>query len=214
MTVWRCKPIGFASPDGQSLNIDAISEKIKIQSFKDNILQNLRENIIEIFDAELVNFKAQCENLVKKSCADYNKIVDQLQDKLKSKDHIINKLLTIIGDLTSSELKSKDNIIHKIINQNNCEENTYRISKNHSSTKITSDNTQGISDSEKNNSINTIKEQVTTIKENSRSVESNNQRSEKSNDQDSKTKPEKKVSYRNHRRLYVERYSRERHEQG
>ena len=40
--------IGFASPDGQSFNIDAISEKIKIQSFKDNILQNLRENI-EIF---------------------------------------------------------------------------------------------------------------------------------------------------------------------
>ena len=62
--------------------MDAISEKIKIQSFKNNILQNLRENIIEIFDAELVNFKAQCEDLVKKSCADYNKIVDQLQDEL------------------------------------------------------------------------------------------------------------------------------------
>ena len=70
--------IGFTSPDGQSLDMDAISEKIKIQSFKDNILQNLRENIIEIFDAKLVNFKAQCEDLVKKSCADYNKIVDQL----------------------------------------------------------------------------------------------------------------------------------------
>ena len=76
--------IRFASPDGQSLDKDAISEKIKIQSFKDNILQNLRENIVEIFDAQLVNFKAQCENLVKKSCADYNKIVDQLQDQLKS----------------------------------------------------------------------------------------------------------------------------------
>ena len=114
--------IGFASPDGQSLNIDAISEKIKIQSFKDNILQNLRENIIEIFDAELINFKVQCEDLVKKSCADYNKIVHQLQDELKSKDHIINKLLTTIGDLTSTELKSKDNIIHKLINQSNCEE--------------------------------------------------------------------------------------------
>ena len=154
--------IGFTSPDGQSLNIDAISEKIKIQSFKDNILQNLRENIIEIFDAELVNFKAQCEDLVKKSCADYNKIVDQLQDELKSKDHIINKLLTTIGDLTSSELKSKDNIIHKLLNQSNCEENANRISMNQSSTKITSDNTPVINDSEKNNSINTIKEQVAT----------------------------------------------------
>ena len=73
--------------------MDAISEKMKIQSFKDNILQNLRENIMEIFDAELVNFKAQCQDLVKKSCADYNKILDQLQDELKSKDHIIHKLI-------------------------------------------------------------------------------------------------------------------------
>ena len=38
-----------------------------IQSFKDNISQNLRGNIVEIFDTELVNFKAQCEDLVKKS---------------------------------------------------------------------------------------------------------------------------------------------------
>ena len=105
------------------MNIDAISEKINIQSFKDNILQNLRENIIEIFYAELVNFKAQCEDLVKRSCADYNKIVHQLQEELKSKDHIINKILTTIENLTSSELKSKDNIIHKLINQSNSDTN-------------------------------------------------------------------------------------------
>ena len=104
--------IGFASPDGQSSNIDAIYEKIKIQRCKDNILQNLRENIIEIFNTELVNFKAQCEDLVKRSCADYSKIISQLQDELKSKDHITDKLLTAIRDLTSSELKLKDIIIH------------------------------------------------------------------------------------------------------
>ena len=183
--------IGFASPNCQNLNIDTISAKIKIQNFK-YILQNLRENITEIFDAELVNFKAQCEVLVKKSCADYNKIVDQLQGELKSKDHIINKLLTTIGDLNSSELKSKDNIIHKLINQSNCEESTNRISMNQSSTKITSDNIRDINDSEKNNSVNAIKEQVATIKENSRSVESTNQRSQKSKSQVSKAKPEKK----------------------
>ena len=184
--------IGFASPDGQRSNTDTVYEKIKIQSFKDNILQNLRENIIKIFNTELVNFKAQCENLVKKSCADYNKIIGQLQDELKSKDNVINKLLTTIGDLTSSELKSKDNIIHKLINQNNCEENTSRTSINQGSTKLTSDNTHSINDSDKNNSINAIKEQVATIKENSRSVKSNNQRCEKSKSQVSKAKPEKK----------------------
>ena len=146
-----------------------------IQSFKGNILQNLRENIIEIFDTELVNFKAQCGDL---SCPDYNKVIGQLQDELKSNNHIINKLLTTIGDLTSAELKSKNNIIHKLINQNNCEENTNRTSVNQSSTKITFDNTQSINDSHKNNSINATKEQVATIKENSTSVKSNNQRRE------------------------------------
>ena len=34
------------------------------------------------------------------------------QDELKSKDHIMNKLLTTMRHLTSSELKLKDNIIH------------------------------------------------------------------------------------------------------
>ena len=135
-------PSKFASPDGQSSNIDTIYEKIKIQNFKDNILQFMRI----------------CEDLIKKSSAGNNKIIGQLQDELKSKDHIINSILTTIGDLTSSELKSKD------------KENTTKTSINQSSTKITSDNTQSINDSDKNNSINAIKEQVVTIKDNSASV--------------------------------------------
>ena len=60
----------------------------------------------------------------------------KLNLKLKSKDHIINKLLTTVGDLTSSKLKSKDKIIHKLINQNNCEENSNRASINQSSHPI------------------------------------------------------------------------------
>ena len=84
---------------------------------------------------------------------------------------------------------------------------------NRSSTKITSDNTRDTNDSEKNSCVNALKEQVATIKEN-RLVESNNQKSEKSKNQVCKAKPEKKVSYRNHKRLYVERYSRKRYEQG
>ena len=61
-------------------------KKIKIQSFYNNILQSLWENFTEIFDVELVNFKAQCEE--NKSCADYNKIKDQLQDELKVPLHM------------------------------------------------------------------------------------------------------------------------------
>ena len=37
--------VRFESPDGQSSNIDKIYEKNKIQSFEDNILQNLREKL-------------------------------------------------------------------------------------------------------------------------------------------------------------------------
>ena len=48
--------------------------------------------------------------------------------------------------------------------------------------------------------MNAIKEQVAAIKENRASVKSNNQRNEKSNNQISKAKPEKKVTYRNHRK--------------
>ena len=62
-------------------------------------------------------------------------IIGQLQDELKSKDYIINELLTTIGDLTSSEPKSKEKIIQKLIRQNNCDENTNRTSINQSSTK-------------------------------------------------------------------------------
>ena len=96
---------------------------------------------MKYFDVKLVNFQSQCEDLVKRSCTDYNKIINQLQDELKSEYHVINKLLTTTGDLTISDLKLKDNIIYKLINQN-CEENTNRTSNNQSSTKITSDDTQ------------------------------------------------------------------------
>ena len=78
---------------------------------------------------------------------------------------------------------------------------------------FTSDNIQSINDSYKNSSINAIKEQVAAIKENSTLVKSNNQRSEKSKNQISKAKGEQKTTHRYHRRLYVKRYSRERHEQ-
>ena len=146
------------------------------------------------FDAEIINFKAECEDLVKKSCVSYNKI-DQLKDELKSKDHIINKLLTTIGDLTRSELKFTDTIIHKLINQSNCEENTNRTSINQSSTKITSNNSQGknvINDSHKIDSVNAIKKQVATLKENSTLVKPNKQRNGKSKNQISKATLAKK----------------------
>ena len=48
-------------------------EKIKGKSFKENILQNLRNNIKEIFGSEFTIFKSKCEELVQTSSVRYNK---------------------------------------------------------------------------------------------------------------------------------------------
>ena len=59
-------------------------EKIKVESFKENILQNLRYNIKEIFDSEITIFKSKCEELVQKSSVRFNKQIDHLQNELKT----------------------------------------------------------------------------------------------------------------------------------
>ena len=91
-------------------------EKIKVESFKENILQNLRNNIKEIFDSEFTIFKSKCEELVQTSSVRYNKQIDHLQNELM-KEKIIDQLLKSLSSLTNSELESKSNIIHKLLDQ-------------------------------------------------------------------------------------------------
>ena len=107
----------------QKKNLDTITqyEKIKVESFKENILQNLRNNIKEIFDSEFTIFKSKCEELVQTSSVRYNKQIDHLQNELKTKDKIIDQLLKSLISLTNSELESKNNI-HKLLDQTNDEE--------------------------------------------------------------------------------------------
>ena len=69
---------------------------------------NASQTLLKSAGSSFIRLLHQCSGLVKTSCADYNKIVDQLQNELKSKDLIIKRLLTTTGDLTSSELKSKE----------------------------------------------------------------------------------------------------------
>ena len=59
---------------------------ISLESFKENILQNLRNNIKEILDSEFTIFKSKCEELVQTSSVRYNKQIDHLQNELKTKD--------------------------------------------------------------------------------------------------------------------------------
>ena len=76
-------------------------EKIKVESFKENILQNLRNNIKEIFDSEFTIFKSKCEELVQTSSVRYNKQIDHLQNEL-TKEKIIDQLLKSLSSLSNS----------------------------------------------------------------------------------------------------------------
>ena len=126
--------IGFLTPtkktaekaetNSSEKNLDTITqyEKINVESFKESILQNLRNNIKEIFNSEFTIFKSKCEELVQTSSVRYNKQIDHLQNQLKTKDKIIDQLLKSLSSLTNSELESKNNIIHKLLDQTNDEE--------------------------------------------------------------------------------------------
>ena len=71
-------------------NMDTIKQyvKIKVKRFKENILQNLRNNIKEIFDSEFTIFQSICEEPVQTSSVRYNKQIDHLQNELKTNDNI------------------------------------------------------------------------------------------------------------------------------
>ena len=92
-------------------------KKNKVESFKENILQNLRNNIKEIFESKFTIFKSKYEELVQTSSIRYNKQIDHLQNELKTKEKIIDQLLKPLRGLTNSELESKINIIHKLRDQ-------------------------------------------------------------------------------------------------
>ena len=65
-------------------------KKNKVESFKENILQNLRNNIKEIFESKFTIFKSKYEELVQTSSIRYNKQIDHLQNELKTKEKIID----------------------------------------------------------------------------------------------------------------------------
>ena len=96
-------------------------EKIKVESFKENILQNLRNNIREIFDYELTIFKFKCEDVEQTSSVRYNKQIDHLQNELRTKVKIIDQLFKVTSQ-SNSELELKNTIINKLLDQTNDEE--------------------------------------------------------------------------------------------
>ena len=65
-------------------------EKIKVESFKEYILQNMCNNVKEIFDSKFTIFKSKFEELAQTSSVRYNKQTEHLQNELKTKDKIID----------------------------------------------------------------------------------------------------------------------------
>lgn len=72
--------IRFTSPDEQNCDRNAseksedfIYDKIKIQTLKYEILQNIGDYITEISDSEFKAFKCKCAGLVEHSCFRYDK---------------------------------------------------------------------------------------------------------------------------------------------
>ena len=62
----RKKTVKNAETNSSEKNMDTITqhEKIKVESFKENILQNLWNNIKEMFYSKFTIFKSKCEELV------------------------------------------------------------------------------------------------------------------------------------------------------
>ena len=117
------KTIENAETNFSEKNIDTMTryDKIKVESFKENILQNLWNNIKEILDSEFTIFKSKWEELVEISSVRYNKQIDHLKNELQMKDKIIDQLLKSLSSLTNCELDSKNNIIQKLLDQTNDE---------------------------------------------------------------------------------------------
>ena len=81
------------------------NKKIKVESFKENTLQNLRNNIKKIFDSEFAIFKSKCEELVQTLPVRYKEQIDHLKNELKAKDNITDQLLKSLSSLNNYELE-------------------------------------------------------------------------------------------------------------
>ena len=80
-------------------------EKIKVESFKENIPQNLGNNIKEISDSEITILESKCEELVQTSSVRYKEQTNDLTNELKTKDKTIDQVLKSLSSLTNSELE-------------------------------------------------------------------------------------------------------------
>ena len=79
---------------------DNISEKMKFESLKTEIISSLESIISSLFQKELNTVKDKCEKLIQNSYSNYICQIDNLRKKIENKDEIISKLSATFNNIT------------------------------------------------------------------------------------------------------------------
>ena len=85
--------------ESQTFN-DNISEKMKIESLKTQIISSLESTISSLFQKELNRMKDKCKKLIQNSYSNYICQIDNLRKEIENKDETINKLSATLNNIT------------------------------------------------------------------------------------------------------------------
>ena len=83
---------------------DNISEKMKIQSLKTEIISSLESTISSLFQKELNTLKDNCEKLMQNSYSNYIGQRDNLRKEIENKNESISKLSAALNNITNNLL--------------------------------------------------------------------------------------------------------------
>ena len=89
--------------ESQTFN-DNISEKMKTESLKTEIISSLESAISSLFKKELNTMKDKCEKLIQNSYSNYICQIDNLRKEIENKDEINNKLSAALNNITNNLL--------------------------------------------------------------------------------------------------------------
>ena len=89
--------------ESQTFN-DNKSEKLKIESLKNEIISSLESTIFSLFQKELNTIKDKCEKLIQNSYSNYICQIDTLRKEIENKDEIISKLSATLSNITNNVL--------------------------------------------------------------------------------------------------------------
>ena len=94
--------------ESQTFN-DKISENMKIESLKTEIISSLESTISSLFQKELNTMKDKCEKLKQNSYSNYMCQIDNLRNEIENKDEIINKLSATLNALINNNNNNNNN---------------------------------------------------------------------------------------------------------